>query len=138
MEKLLEKLDSYKILNNLLPGFVLVYLFEFSLGIVIAQGELIEKLFVYYFVGLIVGRIGSTVVEPLCKKVKLVKYADYSDYIDASKKDKKIDVLSETNNMYRSILTAFLIVLIAKVFILIAPQVVFDCGNLIVIMRIKS
>ncbi|MBD5149985.1 MAG: hypothetical protein HDT18_06355 [Oscillibacter sp.] len=134
MEKFIEKLDSYKILNNLLPGFILVYLFELSMGIIITQGKVIENLLIYYFVGMIVSRIGSVIVEPLCKKVKLVKYADYGDYVRASKKDKKIDVLSETNNMYRSILAALLIVLIANIGIRILPEIVFNYSNFVAIV----
>lgn len=134
MEKFIEKLDSYKIINNLLPGFILAYLFEFSMGIVITQGNVIENLLIYYFMGMIVSRIGSVIVEPLCKKIKLVKYADYGDYVRASKKDKKIDVLSETNNMYRSILAALLSVLIAKIGIRILPKTVFDYSNFVVIV----
>ncbi len=134
MEQLIEKLDSYKILNNLLPGFILAYLFEFSMGIVISQGKIIENLLIYYFLGMIVNRIGSVIVEPLCKKAKLVKYADYGDYIKASKKDEKIDVLSETNNMYRTILAALLIVMIAKIGIKILPEVVLDYSSFAVIV----
>ena len=103
MEKLIEKLDSYSILNNLLPGAVFAYLFEYIFEVDIVRDGIVENLFIYYFIGMIVSRIGSLAVEPLCKKIKWVKYADYSSYIKASRKDDKIDVLSEVNNSFRTI-----------------------------------
>ena len=45
----------------------------------------------------------------ILKKLKIVKFADYSDFLRAVKNDKKIEVLSETNNMYRSLLSALVI-----------------------------
>ena len=45
MEKILEKLDSYNILNNLLPGIVLNFLLERIIGVKIVEGNIIEDLF---------------------------------------------------------------------------------------------
>ena len=72
MEKLAEKLDSYDILNNLLPGIVLDFLLEKILGINLVNGNMVENLFVFYFIGMIVSRIGSLVLEPICKRIKWV------------------------------------------------------------------
>lgn len=119
MEKLIEKLDSYSILNNLLPGAVFAYLFEYIFEVDIVRDGIVENLFIYYFIGMIVSRIGSLVVEPLCKKTKWVKYADYSNYIKASRKDDKIDVLSEVNNSFRTIFSLCLILITTKIYMLI-------------------
>lgn len=119
MEKLMEKLDSYSILNNLLPGAVFVYLFEYIFEVDIVRDGIVENLFIYYFIGMIVSRIGSLVVEPLCRKTKWVNYSDYSNYIRASRKDDKIDVLSEVNNSFRTILSMCLILITVKIYFLI-------------------
>ncbi|MFG6394709.1 MAG: hypothetical protein K1W24_11120 [Lachnospiraceae bacterium] len=119
MEKLIEKLDSYSILNNLLPGAVFAYLFEYIFEVDIVRDGIVENLFIYYFIGMIVSRIGSLAVEPLCKKIKWVKYADYSSYIKASRKDDKIDVLSEVNNSFRTIFSLCLILITTKIYMLI-------------------
>lgn len=71
MEKILEKLDSYNILNNLLPGIVLNFLLERIIGVKIVEGNIIEDLFVFYFMGMVVSRFGSLVIEPICKKNKM-------------------------------------------------------------------
>lgn len=136
MEKFIEKLDSYNILNNLLPGIVLEYLFESILNVKLVDGNLVENLFVFYFFGIVVSRIGSVVVEPLCKKVKWVKYAPHKDYLRASKKDEKIDTLSEINNTYRTILAVCIVVLLVKVYLFIVSQIEIPiyCTRLVVII----
>lgn len=115
MEKIFDKLDSYKILNYLFPGIIFSYLFQRECEIVLVQGNLIENFFIYYFIGLIISRVGSLVVEPICKRVKWIVYEDYANYIIASQKDTKIDMLSEKNNMFRTLLAGFIILLLTKI-----------------------
>lgn len=136
MEKLAEKLDSYDILNNLLPGIVLDFLFEKILGINLVNGNMVENLFVFYFIGMIVSRIGSLVLEPICKKIKWVTYADYGDFVKASRKDEKINVLSEINNSYRTIFSVCLIVIVGKVYFGIISKINFlsDVSNMVMLI----
>lgn len=90
MEKVLEKISSYNILNNLIPGGAFVWLCE-SCGIPFftLTSSIIEKLFVYYFCGMIMSRVGSLVIEELCKKAKIITYASKQDYVEAEKKTSK-------------------------------------------------
>lgn len=119
MEKILEKLDSYRILNNLLPGIAMSFLCEKAWGITVVEGSFPENFFIYYFIGMVVSRTSSVVVEPICKAIKLVKYTSHDEYAKASKIDTMIKVLSESNNSYRAIFTACLIALLGKLIIII-------------------
>ncbi|MCB2203474.1 hypothetical protein KQI65_01900 [bacterium] len=103
MKELFEKISSYNIFNYLLPGVVFVSLSGFLTKYQFASDDLLQAVFVYYFFGLIISRIGSIIVEPLLKAVRFVKFAPYEDFLTASKKDEKLEVLSETNNMYRTL-----------------------------------
>ena len=98
MEKFIEKLSTYNILNNILPGVVFSYLCNRLLGIQLVDSSIVENLFIFYFIGMVISRMGSIIVEPVCKKCKIVQYTQYKDYVNASKKDEKILVLLETNN----------------------------------------
>lgn len=114
MEKLLDKLTSYNLFNYLLPGVVFLFFLEkttsyYSIG---GNSNLIVDAFVAYFIGLIISRIGSLVIEPLFKKVSFVKYADYKDFVLVSKIDPKIELLSEANNMYRTFISLFSILVL--------------------------
>jgi len=112
MKDILDKLSSYNIFNNLLPGIVFVALAEPFLNRSFIQKDLLVGLFLYYFIGMVISRIGSLVVEPILKRTSFVRFVSYADFVDAAKADVKIDVLSEVNNMYRT-LTALLLFLMA-------------------------
>lgn len=109
MKELLDKLSSYNIFNYLLPGVVFVSLSKSVTGYDLVQENLLVGVFVYYFIGMVISRIGSIVIEPLLKKSRIIRFADYEKYVIAAKKDEKIELLSEVNNTYRTIVSLALI-----------------------------
>jgi hypothetical protein len=116
MKEIIDKISSYNLFNYLLPGTVFVFVIAKTSEYDFIQKDLLIGAFFYYFIGLIISRIGSIIIEPLLKKWKFLKFADYSDFVIYSKKDDKIDVLSETNNMYRTIIALMLSLILVKGF----------------------
>jgi hypothetical protein len=116
MKDLLEKLSSYNIFNYLLPGIVFVVLADALTTFHFMQQDIVVGVFLYYFIGLIISRLGSIVIEPILKWSKFVKFAPYADFISASKEDKSIEVLFETNNMYRTFCSVFVSLILLKVY----------------------
>ena len=57
--------------------------------------------------GLVISRVGSLVLEPLMRRVSFVKCAPYKDFVSVSARDPKLEILSETNNMYRTLCALF-------------------------------
>lgn len=112
MGNLIEKLDTYKVLNYLLPGVFFCLMLRFMFGITFPTNSAFEDIIVYYFVGLIIGRIGSLVIQKPLEKLRIIKNAPYSDYVQAMRSDLKIDTLSEANNYFRSLLTCSILLLI--------------------------
>ncbi len=112
MKELSEKISSYNLFNNLLPGilyvFIVTKLTSFNL---ILENNLIGAFF-YYFVGMIISRLSSLIIEPFLKWVKFVKYAEYKDYLIACERDNKINLLCEGNNMYRTFVALFVAILL--------------------------
>lgn len=129
MEKIFDKLSSYNLINNLLPGAIFCYSLNIFLDIDIYRTNIIDNLFLYYFTGMVVSRIGSVIVEPICKKIKWVRYAEYTKYIDAVKKDEKILEFLETNNSFRTFMSLFTIVLIIKLYTFIDDKILFIKNN---------
>lgn len=115
MDKFLEKLEEYNIFNYLLPGIIFTYILKYYVGIDVFQKNIIEMAFIYYFIGSIISRIGSILLEPLLIKIKFLKYVPHSDYVDASKEDKVIEKLSMINNMYRTLCSSLIILIILKI-----------------------
>lgn len=112
MNSVIEKLDSYQIMTNLLPGAFFVMALKFFFELSFPTENIGEEILIYYFMGLVINRIGSLIVKPILQKAKFIQEASYSDYIKAAKVDAKLEVLSETNNYFRSVLTCFFLVFI--------------------------
>ncbi len=75
------------------------YCNEVFLGNEFAKSDnIVEEILVYYFIGLVVSRIGSLAIDPLLKKFKVIQFAAYPSFVKAVKADQKIDTLSEMNN----------------------------------------
>lgn len=112
MSELLQKLSTYNIFNYLFPGVVFVILLNRYTGINLAVDDVILGMFLYYFFGLVLSRISSILIEPALRRTKIVQFSDYARFVRASKLDDKIELLSEVNNMHRTII-AMLVVLLA-------------------------
>jgi len=140
MKEILDKLSSYNLFNYLFPGILFTIFAEEITHYSFIQPDLIIGAFLYYFIGLVVSRFGSLVIEPFFKKVGLLKFADYEEFIAAAKKDSKIEVLSEANNMYRTLSSVFILLLILKIYELIEARVqilsVWDPYILVVLLLV--
>lgn len=104
MDELLKKLSSYNILNYLLPGIVFVVLAKVALGYSLYVDNIVLGVFYYYFFGLVISRIGSIVIEPLFKALRIISLLEYPRFIRATKADAKIETLSENSNMFRTLI----------------------------------
>lgn len=122
MQDVLDKLSSYNLFNYLVPGTIFAVFAEYITQLKFIYDELVVAAFIFYFIGLIVSRIGSLVVQPILQKIGIIQFADYGDYIEASKKDPQIEVLSESNNSYRTYCSLFLCLLLLKLCELLADQ----------------
>lgn len=116
MNELLSKLSSYNLFNYLLPGIIFVVLSNEMTSYNLVQSNLLLGMFLYYFIGLIVSRFGSLVIEPILKWISFLRFADYKDYVVASQKDKKLELLSEVNNSYRTLCSLFALLLLLKLY----------------------
>ena len=119
MNKFLEYLSSYQILNNLIPGIIFLVLIDMFDLIPIDKNNIVLLFFGGYFVGMILSRLGSMIIEPLFKKCKIVEYAPYSDYMEVEHKNNRLSMLLSENNMYRTFVALFLLFLLIYLLFLI-------------------
>jgi hypothetical protein len=113
MKELLEKISSYNLFNYLLPGVIYSVAIDELTQFSIISENLVVVGFVCYFIGMVISRIGSIIVEPILKKIGFLKFKDYKDFISASQSDPKLEVLSEQNNTYRSIIAMLLMIAVS-------------------------
>lgn len=126
MKELLDKISSYNLFNYLFPGVLFCIIISKWTELELVQDDLINGVFLYYFVGLVISRCGSLIIEPVLKKIKFVVFAEYQDFVKASKDDSKLEILSESNNMYRTLIALFVIILITKSYLTISVRFDWD------------
>ena len=97
---MLSQIATYHIFNCIVPGAIFAYLSKYILSYSLVQKEIVIGLILYYFIGLIINRIGSLTIEPLLRYIKFIKFKPYRLYIEASYLDEKLDIISEENNTY--------------------------------------
>ena len=112
----LGRISNYNLLNNLIPGAILCVVVKYLVDYDFIVDNILEQVIIFYFAGVINGRVGSIVVEWFLKKACIVKFKNHDTYITAEEKDQKISSLSEINNMYRSLISVSLIALLLKLY----------------------
>ncbi|MER8743122.1 hypothetical protein NKH54_08550 [Mesorhizobium sp. M1004] len=113
MGDVISKISSYNIFTNLIPGAVLAFIMH-RLEIYDFQSpSTVIDIIMYYFLGVVVSRVGSVILQPVLRRTHFIKHGDYSSFIVAEAKDPKIAVLLESSNLYRSICSVLLLSLLA-------------------------
>lgn len=118
MKEIIDKISTYNIFNYLFPGIIYVLFLREITAYDLVQNNIVLGAFLYYFIGLVISRIGSLVIEKILrsKKLKFAEFVNYSDFVSACDKDDKIEVFSEINNMYRTLISTLIILLFAKIY----------------------
>ena len=116
MKDLLDKLSSYNLFSHLLAGVVFAAIAERMTYFAIMQESIPVGVFVYYFIGLVIGRFGSLVLEPLLARSRFAVPASHEDLLAASEKDPKVALLSGVSNMYRTVCSMFILLLVLKLY----------------------
>lgn len=89
MEQIFDKISEYNIINYIFPGSVFALLIRKIGTINLIQEDMLLGIFFYYFIGLIISRIGSVIIEPIFRSLKIIIYRDYTLFLNASRRDKK-------------------------------------------------
>jgi hypothetical protein len=117
MNDFLSKLSSYHLFNYLVPGVVFGVLARQVVPYPAGPHDIATWAFLAYFVGLVVSRFGSLVVEPLLRYSKFMQFWDFDELSNYSKDDPHLSVLYEVSNMYRTVASGFLLLLLLKMYV---------------------
>lgn len=110
MKELLDRLTSYNLFNYLLPGVIFAAALDHFTSYDVLQDSIVVGVFLYYFLGLVISRLGAIFLQPLLSWIGFIRFAPYADFLSASKNDPKIELLSEQNNMYRTFCAMFILI----------------------------
>lgn len=118
MEHFFNKLENYNILNYILPAVIFDVGCRYYINIeLIHNDNIFISVFIYYFLGLVISRIGSLIIKPLLWKLKILNKKDSSkcaDFYKAEETDAKIKILFTDYNMYRNFISTFFLLLVGK------------------------
>lgn len=112
MEKFLKKISVYQFLNYMIPGTLFIILVDFLKIYELPMDNVLLILFGGYCSGMVLSRIGSLLIEKYLRKWRFVVFAPYEDFKNAEDKDSKVTTLSMENNMFRTFLAMFLVLLV--------------------------
>jgi len=116
MTDIINKITSYNLFNYLFPGVLYAIISSKWTIYNFTVENTILATFLYYFIGMIISRIGSLWIEKLLIKSKIVKFSKYSAFVKASKKDDKLNLFSEINNSYRTLISLGICLLFTKIY----------------------
>ena len=136
MKEIIDKISSYNIFNYLFPGVLFVIIAKRLTTYNLVQDDNSMGAFLYYFIGMIISRFGSVIIEPILKKIKFLKFREYNRYVNASKKDPKLELFSEVNNTYRTLNSMMISLLILKIYNYIETKFTLDSSISLVILTI--
>lgn len=114
MEKIINSLSKYILLETIIPGLTFILLYD----MIIAHIDTSNTLFVLilaYFIGTIISRLSSLVTKKMLFKMTKEKGISYYNYIKATQYDDKIEELSTHKNLYRNFATLCFLILILKI-----------------------
>lgn len=116
MGEFIKKISSYNIFNYLFSGIIFCAIVERFTQYKIMQNDIFTYIFICYFIGLSISRVGSLILEPMLIKFNILKSYDYKDYLETSKNDNEIKIFLEIANMYRTFLSMFIVFSIVKIY----------------------
>lgn len=133
MDKIIEKISNYHIFNNLVPGYLFLIISSKIVKKNLIVDNFIYLLFEAYFIGIVISRLSSLIIEKIIVKIWRLKKEPYNNYIEANKQDSKLEVLTQDCNMYRNLCTLMLIELILKIMIMLKIENFIDKDIIILI-----
>jgi len=130
MDNFFNKLENYNIFNYILPAIIFDIGCKIYINLtIIPTSNVVIAAFAYYFVGLVISRIGSLIIKPLLWKLKILN-KEYSskeaDFYKAEEKDPKIKILFTDYNMYRNFISVFFLLLIVKIVTIVQKHVALN------------
>jgi hypothetical protein len=116
LKELSDKISSFNIFNYLLPGILFVVIAKELTGMDLILTRHLLGVFFYYFIGMVICLFGSLVIEPLLQRLNFIKFIDYRSFLLAARNDDQLELLSHINNIYQSMVSMSVLLIIVKVY----------------------
>lgn len=115
VKSIIDKLSTYQFFNFIYPGAVFLGLLKFKE----VQLPMLENVWWFllasYFLGMMISRFGSIVIEWISEKAKWITKYDIKAYAKHLKADSFTGVLLELANIYRTLCSMGIILMICTI-----------------------
>lgn len=116
LKSLSEKLSAYQLFNFIYPGAVFLGILSYK-GVPLGMlKEIWWFLLASYFLGMIISRFGSIVIESICLKFGWIEKYDIKRYADNIAKNSFTAILLELTNIYRTICSMGILLFLCTIF----------------------
>jgi hypothetical protein len=103
IKEVIDKLSSYNLYNYLFPGFVFVMILLKTTCLLPCDLTFdFINIVLIYFIGLIISRVGSLIIEGILKKRRYIGEINTPELLKKLKKNIKFEIIFEVMNMYRT------------------------------------
>lgn len=126
MEKIIEKLEIYQFINYIFPGVIFGTIFTKIIGENFLDNNIVIAIIEYYFIGLVLSRIGSVLIKPMLEKLKVVNFEQYEEFVKCGKKDDKVDLLQREANQYRTYIATFICLSVVEAYLCITNKTFYE------------
>lgn len=109
MEKIIDLISNYDLLNNILTGTVFFEVTRIITGLELMNKDSFERVIMYYFAGMLISRIGSLFFEKAMLRSRFIEKSESNEYYKAEKSNSKIKLLNTYANIYRTQIANFAI-----------------------------
>jgi hypothetical protein len=103
VKNILDKLTSYNLFNYLFPGSVFLILLHESTNLIGYLEFDLTTVILVYFIGLILSRLGSLLIEKMVLSYKSEKPINTKLLFKKFKGNIKLEIIHEAMNMYRTL-----------------------------------
>lgn len=120
MNSIIQSITNYNIFNFLFPGIIFVILVEHFTQYTLIKDYLennalylIFALSIFYFIGMIISRIGSIIIELFLKYINFIKFLPYEDLNktrdENDNRNLQLNNLINQSNQYRTIISLLIL-----------------------------
>lgn len=136
MEKIIEKLEIYEFINYIFPGVIFGTIFTKIMHKNFFDSNIVIAIIQYYFVGLVLSRIGSILIKNILEKLKVVNFEQYEEFFKCGKKDDKVDLLQREANQFRTYIATFICLFVIEGYLCIINKTFYEIILLFIVLTI--
>lgn len=115
MSDLAYLISNTRIVSCLVPGAMMCVFINNYFRVDFLKNDALFNIIIFYAVGVVIGRVGSIVIEPFFKNIGLIEKDNYARFIEAEERNPKLNTIDEICRFYRSLVALMIIIIVGLI-----------------------